>query len=105
MTYSIIALGLVLIYKGSRTLNFAQPVLGLYAAYTTWYFTGTPNAKAIGVGLGLETGPSIIRWLRYPLLLFPFEVGSRPRFVIALIWSLANIILVAYFLERSVMRF
>jgi ABC-type branched-subunit amino acid transport system permease subunit len=104
MTYGIVALGMVLIYKGSRTLNFAQPLLGLFAAYFCWYMTGTPGARTLGVGLGLETAPSFARWLRYPLILFPFDVGTRPRFAIAAFWALAFIVFVGYRLERDVMR-
>jgi ABC-type branched-subunit amino acid transport system permease subunit len=104
LTYSIVALGMVLIYKGSRTLNFAQPLMGLFAAYTCWYFTGTPNAKALGAGLGVDTGPGVIRWLRYPLVLFPFDAGTRPRFAIAIFWSLLLIAFVGYRLERDVME-
>src|SRR5205807_588950 len=104
MTYAIVALGMVLIYKGSRTLNFAQPLMGLFAAYVCWYFTGTPNAKALGVGLGIDSGPGIIRWLRYPLVLFPFDVGTRPRFAIAAFWALVFIAFVGYRLERDIME-
>src|SRR5438477_5925943 len=104
MTYAIVALGMVLIYKGSRTLNFAQPLMGLFAAYVCWYFTGTPNAKTLGVGLGIDSGPGIIRWLRYPLVLFPFDVGTRPRFAIAAFWALVFIAFVGYRLERDIME-
>ena len=104
MTYGIIALGMVLIYKGSRTLNFAQPFMGLYAAYFCWYMTGTPGAKTLGVGLGLETAPGFIKWLRYPLVLFPFEIGTRPRLAIAVFWALAFIVFVGYRLERDLFR-
>src|SRR5581483_8876013 len=103
-TYAIVAFGMVLIDRGSRTVNFAQPLMGLFAAYTCWYFTGTPNARTLGVGLGIESGPAVIKWLRYPLVLFPFDVGTRPRFAIAAFWSLVFIAFVGYRLERDIME-
>jgi ABC-type branched-subunit amino acid transport system permease subunit len=104
MTYGVIALGMVLIYKGTRTLNFAQAVMGLLAAYFCWYLTGTPNSVVSGVGQGLETGPAFIKWLEYPLLLFPFDVGTKPRFVIAAFWSLVLIARLGHDIERDIMR-
>ena len=35
----MLALGLVLIYKGSRMLNFAQPFFGLLGAFLCWWLT------------------------------------------------------------------
>jgi ABC-type branched-subunit amino acid transport system permease subunit len=104
MTYGIVALGMVLIYKGTRVLNFAQPFMGLFAAFLCWYFTGTPKVGGFGGGAGIETGPVFIKWLRYPMLLFPFDVGTRPRFIIAAIWSLALIAFFAWRFEQDVMR-
>src|SRR5918996_4256031 len=83
MTYGIVALGMVLIYKGTRTLNLAQPFMGLFAAFLCWYLTGTPTVGGFGGGQGIETGPVAIKWLKFPMLLFPFDVGTRPRFIIA----------------------
>jgi ABC-type branched-subunit amino acid transport system permease subunit len=104
MTYGVIALGMVLIYKGTRTLNFAQASLGLFAAYFCWYLTGSPNSAVTGFGQGIETGPVFIRWLEYPLLLFPFDTGTKPRFVIAAFWSLLLIARVGHGIERDIMR-
>jgi ABC-type branched-subunit amino acid transport system permease subunit len=104
MVYGIVALGMVLIYKGSRTLNFAQPYMGLFAAYLAWYFTGTPGSGASGIGQGIETGPAFVKWLEYPLLLFPFDVGTRPRFIVGAIWALILIALMGNRLEHDVIR-
>lgn len=38
LLYGILALGIVLIYKGTRVLNFAQPFFGLLGAYLAWWF-------------------------------------------------------------------
>ncbi len=104
MTYGVIALGMVLIYKGTRILNFAQAFMGLFAAYLCWYLTGTPGSLATGLGQGLETGPVFLKWLEYPLLLFPFDVGTKPRFAIAAFWALVLIAFSGRSLERDIMR-
>ena len=36
--YGLIALGIVLVYKGSRVLNFAQGEVGTFALFVTWWF-------------------------------------------------------------------
>ena len=105
MTYGVIALGMVLIYKGTRVLNFAQPFMGLFAAFMCWYLAGTPSQiGASAIGQGIETGPAFIRWLQYPMFLWPFDVGTNPRFVIAAFWSLIIVMAVAHGVERDVMR-
>ena len=37
LVYGILALGLVLIYKGTRVLNLAQPFFGLFGAFLCWW--------------------------------------------------------------------
>ena len=34
--YGLLALGIVLVYKGSRVLNFAQGELGGFGLYISW---------------------------------------------------------------------
>ncbi len=104
MTYAVVALGMVLIYKGTRVLNFAQPFMGLFGAYLCWYLTGTPGSLASGSGQGIATGPTFIKWLEYPSLLFLFDVGSKPRFALAALWSLALIALIGRRLRHDIMR-
>jgi ABC-type branched-subunit amino acid transport system permease subunit len=104
LTYGIVALGIVLIYKGSRTLNFAQPFMGLFAAFFCWYLTGSPGAETATIGKGIDAAPLLLRWLRYPLILFPFDLGTRTRFVVAAAWTLIFIGFVGYRLERDIMR-
>ena len=104
MTYGVVALGMVLIYKGTRVLNFAQPFMGLFAAFLAWYFTGTPGSTVLGTGQGIETGPVAIKWLKYPMFLFLFDVGTKPRFLVAAFWSLVLIAFIAWRLEQDIMR-
>ncbi|HEX9890136.1 MAG TPA: branched-chain amino acid ABC transporter permease, partial [Nitriliruptorales bacterium] len=52
--YGLLALGIVMIYRGTRVLSFAQPELGTVAAFTTWYFAaeqGWPWLAALAVAL------------------------------------------------------
>jgi branched-chain amino acid transport system permease protein len=38
--YALIAAGIVLVYKGSRVLNFAQAEVGTLSLYAAWYISG-----------------------------------------------------------------
>lgn len=106
MVYAVIALGINLVYKGSRTLNLAQPFLGLFAAFVAWYltgFAGIPGAPATMIP-GIDNGPIFLRWIRYPLGLFLFDLGSRPRFVIAAVVALLLAMRLGMRIEHDLMR-
>jgi len=79
LIYGILALGLVLAYKGTRVLNLAQPFFGLFGAFLCWWLTA-------------EAG------------FLPFEAGTRPRFLVALVLTLAIVGLQAAGLERALFR-
>lgn len=51
--YGLLALGIVLVYKGSRVLNFAQPELGTFALFVTWSLVevDVPWVAAAAVGI------------------------------------------------------
>lgn len=52
--YGLLALGIVLVYKGARVLNFAEAELGTFALYVTWWGVaeqGWPWALAGVLGL------------------------------------------------------
>jgi len=53
--YSLIALGLVLIYKASRVFNFAQGHLLMIGAFVAWWFT-----DALGWNVWLAFGAAIV---------------------------------------------
>ena len=75
----LLALGLVLVYKGTRILNLAQPFFGLLGAFLCWWLTA-------------EAG------------FLPFEPMTRPRFLVAAAISLVLIGLNGWSLERSLFR-
>ena len=79
LIYGILALGLVLIYKGTRVLNLAQPFFGLLGAFVCW-------------------------WLTAEARFLPFAAGTRPRMVVALAVTLAVVGVQALGLERFLFR-
>jgi ABC-type branched-subunit amino acid transport system permease subunit len=79
LAYGLLALGLVLIYKGSRILNLAQPFFGLLGAFVCWWLTA--NAAFL-----------------------PFEQSTRPRFAVAAVLTLVLVGLNGYLLEHSLFR-
>ncbi|MBM3129332.1 MAG: branched-chain amino acid ABC transporter permease [Chloroflexi bacterium] len=71
--YSLIALGLVLIYKASRVFNFAQGHLLMLGAFITWWFTENLGwdvwlAFAAAIGLAIIAGWLVERVALRPLI-------------------------------------
>ena len=56
--YGIIAIGIVMVYRGSRVLNFAQVELGTFGLYTAWWLVDR-WARARG-----SSAPSSACWWR-----------------------------------------
>lgn len=79
LIYALLALGMVLIYKGTRILNFAQPFFGLLAAFLCWWMTA--QAKFL-----------------------PFQVDTRPRFLVAAVIALIIVGLNGWSIERNLIR-
>lgn len=53
--YGLLALGIVLVYKGSRVLNFAQGEIGTFSLFIAWYLVDASQ----GLGLPWWAGASI----------------------------------------------
>ena len=70
--YALMALGLVLVYRGSGVLNFAQGAMGMIGAFTfyVWRDDGMPTvlafalSVALGIAIGVATHFLIMRPLR-----------------------------------------
>lgn len=77
LVYGILALGIVLVFKGAKIINFAHPFMGLLTAFLAW-------------------------WLTSRAAFLPFAQDTRPRFVVAAILALALTALNGYGLERSI---
>lgn len=57
--YGLIAVGIVLVYKGSRVLNFAQGELGTFALFVAWWFVER-NDFPWGIGALFGIGSAIV---------------------------------------------
>ncbi len=68
LMYSMVALGIVMIYKSSGVLNFATGAMVMIGAYAVWWFgsLGLPMAAAIALALALMFG---FGWLTERILL------------------------------------
>ena len=82
--YSLLALGIVLIYKGSRVVNLAHPFFGLLAAFLAWWMIHKASFPPFS-------------WL-------PFSLDSRPRVVLCAVLALIFVGLNGFALERTIMR-
>lgn len=87
--YALIAVGITLVYKSSRVLNFAQAEIGTLALYWTWWLSGEHHqpwivgavvavAFAIAVGLVFER-----------LIIRPIATAPRVTLAVATIGLLA----------------
>jgi len=77
LVYGILALGIVLVFKGAKIINFAHPFMGLFTAFIAWWFTSRAS-------------------------FLPFDPDTRPRFVIAAVLALVLTALNGYSLERTI---
>ena len=84
LVYGLLALGLVLVYKGTRVLNFAHPYFGLQTAFLAWWLTAKASFP--------------------PFSWIPFGANTLPRFAIALVLSLGFIALNGWVIERTIMH-
>lgn len=73
LTYGLLAVGLVLVYRGNKIINFAHGEVGAFASaifglltaqYGLPYYLILPLALLIGAGVGALTEVSVIRRLR-----------------------------------------
>jgi branched-chain amino acid transport system permease protein len=61
--YGILALGIVIVYRGSKVLNFAQVELGTFGIYVAWWLVdehGAPWIVGAGAGLVATVAISIV---------------------------------------------
>ena len=76
LVYGILALGLVLVYKGTKILNLAQPFFGLLGAFVAWWLTA-------------EAG------------FLPFRAMTTPRMILASVLTIGLVALHGFTLERT----
>jgi len=110
LVYGIVALGLVIVYKGSRVINFAHAQIATLATFACWAFLTDPDPKvpglfvphglpwpvaaligvAVGAGTGIIIEATVIRRLfhapRLIVLVATIGVGQLVALVTYLIW-------------------
>lgn len=79
LVYGVLALGIVLVFKGTKIINFAHPFMGLFTAFLAW-------------------------WLTARAAFLPCDAGTRPRFAVAAVLALVLTALNGYSLEHSIFR-
>ncbi|QKJ21297.1 branched-chain amino acid ABC transporter permease [Microbacterium hominis] len=98
--YGALALAIVLVYRASRTLNFAQGELALLGAYVSWQFTGwgLPIWSAMAASMavlallcvGLERvlfRPLVRRHQHLPLIIVSLGLMIAINALIGWIWT------------------
>lgn len=98
--YGALALAIVLVYRASRTLNFAQGELALLGAYVSWQLTvwGLPILAALPVSMlvlalfsaGLERvlfRPLVRRHQHLPLIIVSLGLMIAINAIIGWIWT------------------
>lgn len=81
--YGLVALGLVLVYKGTRTLNFAHGEMGMVAAFTVfslWANRHWPYLPVVAIGLAIS---ALIGWLTDRLVMRRTQEYSRLTVLVA----------------------
>jgi branched-chain amino acid transport system permease protein len=79
--YSLVAVGITLVYKSSRVLNFAQAEVGTLALYWTWWISGEHRAPWI-VGALVAVAFSVMVCLLFERL-FIRPISAAPRVTLA----------------------
>jgi branched-chain amino acid transport system permease protein len=79
----LLAIGIVLVYKGSRVFNFAQAEFGSLAAYFVYFFVNVakvPNLVAIVLALVVVAG---VGWVMERLVVRPLFDAPRVTLLVA----------------------
>ncbi len=97
--YALIALGITLVYKASRVLNFAQAEVGTLTLYLTWWLTVREHQPWIVGALGSILGAVAIGLVFERLVIRRMLTASRVTVAVATIglFSLMIAIELAFF--------
>lgn len=103
--YGLVAVGLVLVYKGTRVFNFAQGEIGTASAYVTWaLFDLMDVAMPIAILAGLVTGV-LLGLILERLVIRPLFDASRVTVLVATIGVALLIIGITVILGKPEARF
>jgi branched-chain amino acid transport system permease protein len=97
--YALIALGITLVYKASRVLNFAQAEVGTLSLYATWWVTVQHHQPWIVGALASVASATVIGLLFERMVVRRMLTASRVTFAVATIglFSLMIAIELAFF--------
>jgi len=83
--YALLALGIVLVYKGSRVINFAQGEMGGLALYIAWWLTERHGQPWIVGAVAAVTGVGLLGFLFERLVVRRMQEASRLAVTVATI--------------------
>ncbi|HEX5588215.1 MAG TPA: ATP-binding cassette domain-containing protein [Acidimicrobiia bacterium] len=90
--YALFAQGVVLIYRGSGIVNFAQGALGMLAAYITFFELRTTHQVPIGLAVAIGIGSSVVVVLLFQVLVLRLLSTAAP--IVRLISTLGLLVVV-----------
>ena len=90
--YGLLAVGIVLIYKGSRVLNFAQGEIGTFSLYVTSVLSTRMHAPYLIAALGAVVTAGLIGFLFELLVVRRMGANSRLAVTIATVGLLTLLI-------------
>ncbi|MHB1487359.1 MAG: branched-chain amino acid ABC transporter permease [Acidimicrobiales bacterium] len=90
--YALIAVGITLVYKSSRVLNFAQAEVGTLALYWTWWISGEHKQPWILGALAAVVFAVAVCLVFERLFIRPIAAGPRVTLAVATIGLLALMI-------------
>ena len=76
--YTLFAQGVVLIYRGSGIVNFAQGALGMLASYVTFYELRTTNSWPIGLAIVGGIAAAVLVALLFQAVVLRLLTNARP---------------------------
>ena len=90
--YALFAQGVVLIYRGSGIVNFAQGALGMLASYVTFYELRTTNSWPIGLAIVGGIAAAVLVALLFQAVVLRLLTNAAP--IVRLISTLGLLIVV-----------
>lgn len=95
--YALLAVGIVLVYRGSRVLNFAQGEVGTFALYIAWLVTSNTRLPWIAGAVVAVAGAAVLGFFFERLVVSPMADSSRLSVAVATIGLLTFLV----FLESN----
>jgi branched-chain amino acid transport system permease protein len=104
-TYGLIALGLVLCYRGSRVLNFAQAEIGTASLFIAWIVSGAWHQPYWMGALAAIASALIIGLLFERVVVRPMSAAPRLSVAVATIGLFAFLVAMEVYLNGPTFRY